>query len=501
MALSVPRSRAGGVGLAVAGGVAAGALAAFAGPLYALAGLVGVAVGLVMLASAQLTLLAFVAVATLLPYGVIPVSIGGVRPTFLDVTLGLLLMTWVFGLLARKHATFVSTPVNGALALFLGLAVAAFVFGTAYAVTPETTRQFLKLLNSTLFFFTVVQLVRTRRHLRMLLWALVIGGTVAAAIGIALYHLPSDTAGRLLRALGPLGYPRGEVLRYIEDAGVRTKELRAIGTSIDPNVFGALLLVTGTVSLGQLLGSTRRLRLWLLAAVGLIAYALLLSLSRGSWLGFGTAAAVLTIVRYRWLLWLVPAIAIPAVLSGQLARFGQHFLKAVYARDQATGMRLGEYKDALTLIQQNPWLGVGFGGTPSNDLYLGVSSTYLMIAEEMGLIGLSAFLLVLWIVIGQGVRGYRRLPDDQAALALTCLAAFVGVLISAAVDKHFFDLRYQHISALFWMLAALVILSSRRTDADNGDNAIEVADGAAATGLAGPDGGGALSRDGHRQRA
>src|SRR5436305_14267387 len=130
-------------------------------------------------------------------------------------------------------------------------------------------------------------------------------------------------------------------------------------------------------------------------------------------------------------------------------------------------MRLGEYKDALTLIQQNPLLGVGFGGAPSSDLYLGVSSTYLMVAEEMGLLGLLAFLTVLSMVVVVGARAYRRLPDSGKPLALGCLAAFVGVLTAALFDKHFFDLRYQHISALFWMLAALVILSTRAEAADS----------------------------------
>ena len=92
--------------------------------------------------------------------------------------------------------------------------------------------------------------------------ALVAGGAVAAGLGIALYHLPAEAATELLRGLRPLGYPTGDVLRYVEDAGVRTDTLRAIGTSVDPNVFGAMLLMTGGLAVGQLLaagGAARRL--------------------------------------------------------------------------------------------------------------------------------------------------------------------------------------------------------------------------------------------------
>jgi len=39
-------------------------------------------------------------------------------------------------------------------------------------------------------------------------------------------------------------------------------------------------------------------------------------------------------------------------------------------------------------------IGVGFVGTPDIDIYLGVSSLYLLIAEEMGLVGLGVFLAI-----------------------------------------------------------------------------------------------------------
>lgn len=455
-------------------GAACGAAAAFAGPLYAVAGGIAAIVGVAMLGNTRMTLLAFIAVVTLLPYGVVPVSVGGVRLTFVDITLSVLLLTWMLRFLVRRDEI-VGTPVDLPLVLLIGLAIASFVFGTAYAVTPEITRQFLKLINSMLFFFTIVQIVRTRRDLEMVVKALIVGGALAGAIGAILYHLPAAQASNLLRSLRPFGYPTGEVLRYVEDAGVRTTTLRAIGTSVDPNVFGALLLVTGTLALAWLLAARGAARRWLAVAVLAIVYALLLSLSRGSWVGFAVAVAVLGLAGYRRLFLVVPAVLLPAVVlfSGQLARYVEHFLKAVYAQDQATGMRLGEYKDAINLIQQNPWLGVGFGAAPSGDLYLGVSSTYLLIGEEMGITGLLVYLITLGTVIAVGLRGVRRASPAARPIALACLAAFAGVIVSATFDHHYFNLRYQHVSALFWMLAALVVRApylgaeEALSDADN----------------------------------
>ena len=58
-------------------------------------------------------------------------------------------------------------------------------------------------------------------------------------------------------------------------------------------------------------------------------------------------------------------------------------------------MRFGEYKDALILIARYPFFGVGFTGVPDIDIYLGVSMLYLIIAENMGLIGLAIFVAIL----------------------------------------------------------------------------------------------------------
>jgi O-antigen ligase len=90
-----------------------------------------------------------------------------------------------------------------------------------------------------------------------------------------------------------------------------------------------------------------------------------------------------------------------------------------------------------------------------------------MVAEEMGLLGLTSFLVVLAIIVLTAIRRYASLPDARQPLALTAIAAFLGVLTSAAFDKHFFDLRYQHISALFWGLGAIVLLSSQSRLADD----------------------------------
>ena len=65
------------------------------------------------------------------------------------------------------------------------------------------------------------------------------------------------------------------------------------------------------------------------------------------------------------------------------------------AQDRAAALRLDEYRQALKIIADYPILGVGFGGAPEVGTFVGVSSIYLLVGEQTGLIGLGLFLLTL----------------------------------------------------------------------------------------------------------
>jgi O-antigen ligase len=146
-----------------------------------------------------------------------------------------------------------------------------------------------------------------------------------------------------------------------------------------------------------------------------------------------------------------------------------HFLQGVQGQDLATQMRFGEYKDALILIQRYPVLGVGFSGAPEIDIYLGVSSAYLLIAEQMGLIGLAVFLGSMAVVFVWSFRQRRWLyaaadsPDGQGRLALWlgAHAGLVAALVVGVVDHYFFELSFQPAGSLFWIFVGLCLASSR----------------------------------------
>jgi len=317
--------------------------------------------------------------------------------------------------------------------------------------------------------------VRTWSSLKGLVVALIAAGFGAALIGVVLYFLPAEWSIRLLSALGRLGYPTGAgVLRYVDDDP--TLPQRAISTSTDPNILGGLLILITTLTVAQLFSREPLLKRPLLAGMALVdAACLYLTYSRGSLLGLAVGLGVLAVVKYRRLIPLMGLAAVLLLLLPQAQAYIQRLVEGLQAQDLATQMRLGEYKDAFLLIGRHPWIGVGFVGTPETSLYIGVSSVYLLMAEEMGLIGLAAFIVIIALFFRQVWRAWPRMVAArgsgasqrarlQEAIVLGLVASIAGVLVGGILDHYFFNLDFPSSVSVFWLYLGLAMAAVRIAD-------------------------------------
>ncbi|MBI2304976.1 MAG: O-antigen ligase family protein [Chloroflexi bacterium] len=444
------------VGLSLIAGVAGGLVTAGVSPVAGFAAVAGGTLALAMLRWPKVGVVAVVAVLYFLPFAVLPVSVGGFSPTFLDAGLTGVLVLWLLRTLLKRERL-VFTALDGAVLLFLGLALASLVMGIE-STSGDRLRFFFKTINSILFYFTITNMARSDGDVILVARVIVISAAGAAAMAVGLYLMPKDTAVALLSLLRVVGYPAGPgVLRYIAD----TDMLRAVGTSVDPNLLGGMLLLTMPLAVANLLGRQQLLpRWWGVAGVAVMAAALLLTFSRGAWVGAGAALAAVTLIRHRRLGIFLAAVVFLLLLLPQGDIFWQRVEAGVMAQDKATQMRLGEYRDALRLISSYPWLGVGFGSAPSVDLYVAASSIYLLMAEQMGLVGVSVFVVTMALFVA----GNRRVISRQEPLGIVHLgglAAVVGALVAGIFDHYFFNLQFPHTVAFFWLFVALTVVAAR----------------------------------------
>jgi O-antigen ligase len=360
--------------------------------------------------------------------------------------------------------------------IFLLLAIFAFVVGIQYALpTSTTTRNFVELVLGILAFFLVLNSLGRQADIELVACLIMLAGAMGATIAIVLYFVPQDWTIRVFDSLSRFNYPGGAgALRYINDDP--SQAMRAIGTQIDPNVLGGFLILMAGFTAPQLV-SARPLvpRAWVAFFLAAEALALYLTHSRGSLVGLAAAISVLGALRYRRLLLLELLALVALILLPQAQAYVAHFIAGIQLQDQATQMRLGEYKDALTLIMRYPWFGVGFAGSPDASLYIGVSSVYLLMAEEMGIIGVICYLVIVAGFFGSLWHAWRRCRADirvdkaarREALLLGTGTGILAVMVGGLFDHYLFNLVYPHMSTLFWIFLGLGMAATLPRSATN----------------------------------
>src|SRR5581483_3947761 len=469
------------IALALGGALALilAAAVSFTSPAIVVAGIVGVAAGVIIMTNIEYGLYAVIGVAILLPFASIPVNLG-FNPTFLDLALLALFAMWFARAMTRQDPDvhFQFTFLGAPIVAFMVLAIFSFVAGMSHAgLQIAIVRHFAEILLAIATYFCIVNVVNTRARLARVIRFIILAGALSAALGILFYFLPSDLTIRTLSLLRYVKYPDGPaVLRYINDDPTGT--LRAVSTSVDPNVLGGLMILVAGLTAPQVFAPKPLLPRWLiLAAVAAMFLCLVLTFSRGAFLGFGVSLVLIAFVKYRRLL---PILAIGALIFW-FAPFTQdyvaHFIDAFFAADRATQMRLGEYQDAFTLISRYPIFGVGFLGSPDLDTYIGVSSVYLLMAEQMGIVGVTAFLVTMGVFFWNALQAWLDgLRDDilLSPILLGACAALVGAMTAGVVYHYFFSPDFPHSVTLFCIFVGLgvtaILLMSEGETERGGEN-------------------------------
>lgn len=302
---------------------------------------------------------------------------------------------WVSGRFTRR------TPADWGMAgLLLMLPVTLWV--TAY---PHETRvQVLRLLCGILLFYSLVNWANSPARLR---WV----GRGLALVGVGL-------AGFALVSVRWNEYK----LPFISDAVYRIFP-RLVSDDVHPNVMGGTLVILLALVLGMLLFGWREQRRLensglLLTALAMLAV-LLLTKSRGAWMGLAAALAVLVALRWRWG-WLVLGLG-AAGMAVWIASLGwSPFLELLTANEAISGLagRIEIWSHGLYLVRDFPLTGAGMGayGPLVDRLYPffleppgsipHAHNLFLQVAVDLGLPGLLAWLVAFGGVIASSLRVY-----------------------------------------------------------------------------------------------
>ncbi len=413
--------------------------------------------------------------------GLRQVQLGGFTVTATEPLVAVLGVAWVAGMVRQRAIHFNFTPLLIALLLFFGALLLSLFDALSLSLSAK---ELLKWGEFLVVYVVVVHTVKDRRQVAILLALVLLAGALEAAWG--LYGS--------LRRLGPPSY-----------AIVGGRLFRAFGTFGQPNPFGGYINLSLPLSLSLLVdrllrgarGEQRQAigqHLWtiaLLAGCALLGVALVLSWSRGAWLGAAVAVGVVILAWGVALLWgarrneqwrragerlllllLLAAIVggtlllagaadlLPASITARLGSIGEQLgvfdVRTVKLTDEnyAAVERMAHWQAALAMIQARPLLGYGIGNYPAaypqynlpgwEDPLGHAHNYYLNIAAETGLVGLAAYLLLLlvafvgaWMVAGRATDGLAR-------------AVAIGVLgvLAAQMTHNVFDNLWVHSMAV-----------------------------------------------------
>ncbi len=471
----------------------------------------GLAIALLPLTSASVLLAgAVVAIVTLVrpeislyllafavPFGSLrSVSLGGMAITATEALTALLAAAWLARGVYRRSVRIGHAPLIVPLALVLATQVVSLFDALSLTLAMKEIIKWAEVLVVYVIAATVLadsdRSATPSQPLRMLLLALLAAAAAEALLG----------AYQFVMRAGPEWFFIGRFMR-------------AYGTFAQPNPYAGYLNLTlplgyalliwavqgATGEAGARPGNAARQARWLLLALtgwlALVGGALLMSMSRGAWLGCAVAVAAISLLYSRRtaaltalaglfvaaLFILGSTDVLPAAVTSRLAGITDYLrvfdVRHVVVTDAnfAVVERMAHWQAAWGMINDRPWLGFGAGNYPAAYAAYALAgwkeplghahNVLLNVWAETGLVGPAAYGLFLAASLWTCWRTAQRqthasLAGDRRAaawfaraVALGVLGVLVGKMTHEMLDNLWVHSMGVHVALLLGMVSAL----------------------------------------------
>lgn len=414
-------------------------------PIFAILAVLAVPAGIILVTRPQLGLL-------LVVFAIGFEELSNLGP---GVSILKLLSIVVFGgavihfLIFRRRESLVNVPQNWLLLFF----VVAVLLSNFVALDPARTLDGAgRLLRVLTLYLVAANLIHTSRGLRYLLWVFLISGFISAVWGL----LDPAQAGQ--RLSGTMGHPNNFAI--------------AMAARL-PLALCLLKVEKGSLK-----------RLFLLIMLGVMAYGLILSGSRGGLISAVVALFLFVMTQKNKLFWfsLVCFITVIGLLIMPPHIKQRVGLVPSWGDDEmgnSTERRETYQLYGLKLWQENPVLGVGFDGfaeayTRSEYRFLQKNATkrvahntYLEILTGTGLVGFVPFVALLVFSMYKAWRyaGYGKLLPNVAAISAGLFAAQGGYFTGLLFGSRQYEKTLWLLIALVIVVQVLISASARRQSA------------------------------------
>lgn len=418
------------------------------------------------------------------PFGSVrEITISGFTVGAAEALVGFLLAAWLAKMVAAREVRTIYPPLLLPLLIFLGAILLSLTGGLSLRYGFKEILKWLEVLGIYLFVSNLIE----REQAKIVVLLMLLAGIGQALVGFYQFF------GRV----GPEAFV------------VLGRFVRAYGTFEQPNPYGGYLGLVLPLACGLLLGTRRlgirkfvnsglrahhesansestnlRVTNFLLAILGfgLMGAALIMSWSRGAWLGFAAAFILVNLAHSRRatvLFALLCLLVASALLLGSIQVLPQTIIQRFtnflpYLRifdvrglkvtdaNYAVVERMAHWQAAWGMFNDRPWLGVGIGNyEPVYPAYslpgwaepLGhAHNYYLNIAAEAGLIGLGAYLALSGAAFWQAWKVVRTTQGYWRGMAAGILGVLTHLSVHNLFDNLYVHNMYLHVAILLGLL-------------------------------------------------
>ncbi|PPS41442.1 IctB family putative bicarbonate transporter [Chroococcidiopsis sp. TS-821] len=354
------------------------------------------------------------------------------------------------------------TPVHLLVLLYWGIAT------VATALSPVKTAAFVGWTKLTLYLLLFALTARVLRSPRIRSWMIAIYLHIALIVSV--YGLRQWFFGATALAT------------WVDPESPLSKTTRVYSYLGNPNLLAGYLLPAIALSAMAIFAW----RGWIPKALALTMFlvntiCLVLTFSRGGWIGLLALVVTLLVLLVYWLSIQLPPFwrkwSLPILLAGMLGVLilAMLFVEPVRDRvlsifagrgDSSNNFRINVWLAVIEMIRDRPILGIGPGNTAFNRIYplyqqprytaLSAYSVPLEIAVETGFIGLFCFLWLVIVLFSQGLTQLHRLRQQnnrEGFWLIAAIAIVVGMLAHGTVDTVWYR---PEVSTLWWFTVALI---------------------------------------------
>lgn len=380
------------------------------------------------------------------------------RPSLMVMGLALIgYASLLLTLIRNKKRALVWSPINRYILLY----AAVYLAGTLFSVNLRgSLLPGLLSVGFVLFSVVLYHAVTARRQLDTLISLMVLMGTLVSFYGILQY-------------LFGWGY---QSAAWVDSSMFSSISFRVPSTLENPNMLGQYLILAIPLGGAKLLSSKdwgRRVFYFFCCCA--MCVCMILTFSRGAWLGLLFAGAVFLVLLNPRLILLAPfaLVALYFVLPETVI---SRFTSIGNLTDKSTSYRVYIWMGTLAMLKDYWLCGIGPGDAAFNMVYPAYSyngivaphahNLFLQIVCDAGIAALAVFLLLLFVYFRMmcSALGKEKVWSSKM-LQIAFIAGVGGFLVQAMTDYSFYNYR---VMFLFWAYLAMGAVSTHRTELPEG---------------------------------